>query len=317
MSKFTFLYTSDLHGSDLCFNKAINASVFYKVDALVIGGDLAGKSLTVIVKKAGGSYETMIGGSKVIAKSGDEVAQIRTTIANSGRYPVVMTEEDYLCFFHEEKWRVSKTYELIHNRLQQWVWMAEKKLKPKNIRLIMICGNDDPWELDEVLANSSFVEFPENDKVLIDKHEILAESGGNLPSPFYCPRDMEEDALERRIREKMTKLQNPAQAICLLHIPPYNTQLDKAYALTEDLTINATGGHVQYNHVGSKAVRNVIEEFQPFISLHGHIHESGGVAKIDNTTCFNPGSDYSAGFLRSFIITLNNQKLESYVSRAA
>ena len=65
-------------------------------------------------------------------------------------------------------------------------------------------------------------------------------------------------------------------------------------------------------HVGSKAVREVIEEYQPMIGLHGHIHESYAKDKIGNTPVVNPGSEYGEGILRGFIIDFRDEGVENY-----
>lgn len=64
--------------------------------------------------------------------------------------------------------------------------------------------------------------------------------------------------------------------------------------------------------VGSTAVRRAIEEFQPLLGLHGHVHESKGTTTIGRTLCINPGSEYSAGILRGVIIILDKDKVKSY-----
>ena len=60
--------------------------------------------------------------------------------------------------------------------------------------------------------------------------------------------------------------------------------------------------------VGSSAVRDSIVAYQPMLSLHGHIHESRGEARIGKTLALNPGSEYSEGVLRGVILTLNQKK---------
>ena len=60
--------------------------------------------------------------------------------------------------------------------------------------------------------------------------------------------------------------------------------------------------------VGSTAVRDALATYQPMLSLHGHIHESRGEARIGRTLAINPGSEYSEGVLRGAIITLNRKK---------
>jgi Icc-related predicted phosphoesterase len=64
--------------------------------------------------------------------------------------------------------------------------------------------------------------------------------------------------------------------------------------------------------VGSLAVRSSIEKYQPLLGLHGHIHESKGVAKIGRTVCLNPGSEYSEGILRGAIVTLDAKGIKSH-----
>ncbi len=45
-------FATDLHGSSKCFRKFINAGPAYGADVLVLGGDVAGKALQTIVRRA-------------------------------------------------------------------------------------------------------------------------------------------------------------------------------------------------------------------------------------------------------------------------
>ena len=60
--------------------------------------------------------------------------------------------------------------------------------------------------------------------------------------------------------------------------------------------------------VGSSAVREFIDELQPVIGLHGHVHESPGATKLGRTVCLNPGSDYQDGVLRGAIVELDTEE---------
>jgi Icc-related predicted phosphoesterase len=81
------------------------------------------------------------------------------------------------------------------------------------------------------------------------------------------------------------------QAVFLFHTPPYDTPLDRA-ALD-----GKTYEHVALDlHVGSIAVRRFIEERQPLLTLHGHVHESARLTgtwkiRIGRTTCINGAHD--------------------------
>jgi len=58
--------------------------------------------------------------------------------------------------------------------------------------------------------------------------------------------------------------------------------------------------------VGSTAVREAIERFQPIAALHGHVHESRGVTRIGRSLCINPGSDYHTGRISGALVHLRD-----------
>jgi Icc-related predicted phosphoesterase len=60
--------------------------------------------------------------------------------------------------------------------------------------------------------------------------------------------------------------------------------------------------------VGSTAVLEAIQRFQPVLSLHGHIHESKGAARIGTTLALNPGSSYEEGILQAAIVNIDPKK---------
>ena len=80
-------------------------------------------------------------------------------------------------------------------------------------------------------------------------------------------------------------------AIFLFHSPPYQTMLDRA--ALDGMMVD----HVPLDlHVGSIAIRRFIEERQPLITLHGHIHESTRLTgswreQIGRTRMFNGATD--------------------------
>ena len=64
--------------------------------------------------------------------------------------------------------------------------------------------------------------------------------------------------------------------------------------------------------VGSRAVREFIEQHQPIVSLHGHIHESRGAVRIGRTVAINPGSTYGEGVLDGAIIDIEDGEVVSH-----
>jgi Icc-related predicted phosphoesterase len=82
-----------------------------------------------------------------------------------------------------------------------------------------------------------------------------------------------------------------AEAILLLHTPPHATPLDRA-ALDGQMV----DGVPLDVHVGSIAVRRFIEERQPLLTLHGHVHESARLTgawrtRIGRTHAFSAAHD--------------------------
>jgi Icc-related predicted phosphoesterase len=71
-------------------------------------------------------------------------------------------------------------------------------------------------------------------------------------------------------------------------------------------------GQLVMQGAGSQVVRLAIEKHQPMLGLHGHIHESQGVAKIGRTTCINPGSEYGEGVLRGCLVTFAEGEIEGF-----
>lgn len=104
----------------------------------------------------------------------------------------------------------------------------------------------------------------------------------------------ESEKLYRTIREDLEILAGSdslEKAIFLFHTPPYRTNLDRA-ALD-----NKRIDHVPLDvHVGSIAVKRFIEERQPLITLHGHVHESARLTgswsdRIGRTHAFTAAHD--------------------------
>lgn len=94
----------------------------------------------------------------------------------------------------------------------------------------------------------------------------------------------------------LTEGQDLSNAIFLFHSPPYETNLDRAALDGKKID------HVPLDvHVGSIAIRRFIEDRQPLLTLHGHIHESTKITgkwkcQLNKTTCFqgaHQGKDLS------------------------
>jgi hypothetical protein len=166
-------------------------------------------------------------------------------------------------------------------------------------------------EIDEVIAASKSVIHAEGKVIELDEHHEMISSGWSNPTPWDTHREEPEEALQARIEAIIARAQNIPNAVFNLHAPPYGSGLDEAPELTKDLRPAYAGRSLV--PVGSRAVLNIIEKYQPLLGLHGHIHEGKGTRKYRRTLCINPGSMYEQGILHGAVIELKPNKIGNYI----
>ncbi|MDX9695960.1 MAG: metallophosphoesterase [Bacteroidales bacterium] len=192
----------------------------------------------------------------------------------------------------------------------------KKQLLDQYPEVFIILGNDDPKIEEQRIINaelSGIWKYMHNKRTTWQGFDIFGYS--NIPpSPFLLKdwerydvsryvdpgcihptegkrttndnTDIEYATIQKDI-EELTKGFLPEKSIFLFHSPPYQTNLDRA-ALD-----GKTFDHVPLDvNVGSIAIRRFIENKQPLLTLHGHIHESSEITghwsdKIGNTILFS------------------------------
>ncbi|BBD72908.1 metallophosphoesterase [Sulfodiicoccus acidiphilus] len=302
--KIKVLYASDIHGSETTFRKFLNASQMYGADIMIIGGDLAGKALVPIVDLGEGKYEV---DGKVVGR--EEMQRYVKELRKKGDYHVIVDRKGFQ-ELNENPARVKDAFrEAMTQVLRDWFVIAEQKTKERRIPFYVNLGNDDPEYLFDVLKESEIMEPSEGKVVEVAGHEMVSFGYVN-PTPWNTPREMDEERLYSELKAIVNKIREPARAIYNFHAPPYETLLDNAPQLTSDLRVVVRGGEIVMTHVGSKAVRRIIEETSPALGIHGHIHESRGTGKLGSTIILNPGSQYSAGMLQGALITFEGGKVK-------
>lgn len=104
------------------------------------------------------------------------------------------------------------------------------------------------------------------------------------------PAEVRHGSIQRDL-QRLVRDDDLSSAVFLFHSPPYRTKLDRA-ALD-----GRSVDHVPLDvHVGSIAVRRLIEERQPLLTLHGHVHESARLTgawrdRIGRTHLFGAAHD--------------------------
>jgi Icc-related predicted phosphoesterase len=301
-------FVTDIHGSNLCYRKYLNALKVYGVDVGILLGDLTGKVLIPLVEKASGGWETTLMATHTEVNTQEELDKLKKTIETMGYYWVHQTPEE----FHEYKSDPKKVdalfKQLMLARLKEWIALADERLKDTSFKVYMAPGNDDHFEVDKVIEDSAAIINCNGKNVPVGEHEMITFSWAN-PTPWNTPREKSDEELEPMLEDLCALVSDPSNAIFNFHAPPYGYALDLAPELDENL-VQAADRKI---HVGSKAVAKMIEKYQPLIGLHGHIHESRGAQKAKRTLLINPGSEYSEGILKGAIIVLEKGKVKDYV----
>ncbi len=308
-------FATDVHGSERCWKKFVNAANFYKADALILGGDMTGKALFLIVHEKDGSYTADYLDNKVVVKSSEELQELEQQITNRGYYPFVIERKELDELRTDEKrleeW-VDKTFrELIKARLMKWNEIAEKQLSKSNKKCFVCPGNDDMFEIDELINTLSRFQHAEGKVINLDDQHAIISSGWSNRTPWKTFREYDEDALLNYLEKISSGVTDFSKVVLSAHVPPYRSGLDDAPEL-DPTNLKPKYAAKATVPVGSTAVRSFIEKHQPLLSLHGHIHECKAVAKIGRTFCVNPGSQYEQGILTGAVIDLEKDKIARY-----
>ena len=304
-------FATDLHGSSKCFRKFLNAGPAYGADVQILGADLGGKAIQGIVRGTRGRWHARFIGTDHDVAEGAELEALEKLIEDHGYYPY-RAEPGELEARQADGTLEALFLELMAGRLKAWMDLADERLRPKGIPLHVMLGNDDPQELRPILDDASWAVHAEGHVLALDEsHELISWGYSNL-TPFHSHREQTEADLAAAIASMTSQLRDPARAVFNLHVPPIASGLDEAPMLDENLTIQQSAGQVKFAPAGSTAVREAIEQVQPQLSLHGHIHESAGIRRIGRTIAINPGSDYATGALNGALVTLERDKVATH-----
>lgn len=233
---------------------------------------------------------------------------MQQAISTNGMYPLIVDEDEAALLEQDAERRAEVFEQALLDELRLWVELADERLAATGTRAYVIPGNDDPWSIDEVLESGESVVACDERIEIVGPHEMLSLGYSNR-TPWQTPRELDEEEIYLRLRRLADQLENPERAIFNIHVPPWESSLDTAFEVDEELRYVTKGGRPHEVPTGSRAVRQVIEETQPVLSLHGHIHESKGVTKIGRTVAINPGSDYGSGHLDGCLVHLGPERV--------
>ena len=304
-------FATDVHGSEICWKKFISAGKFYEVDILILGGDMTGKAIVPIIAQGSERYKVTLLDQETILENRAEVDKMSQTIQDRGYYPYITTPDEVAEISASPGRSDDLFLKEVTKTLERWLEYADQKLAGTGIQCYVCPGNDDVFEVDQIIATSKSVVHAEGKVMQLDEHHEMVSSGWSNPTPWDTHREEPDEALLTRLEAVIAQARDIPNAVFNLHPPPYGSGLDQAPELTKDMRLAYAGQSLI--SVGSTAVLNVIEKYQPLLGLHGHIHEGKGTRKYKRTLCINPGSMYEQGILQGAVVELKRDKIGSYV----
>jgi len=299
-------FATDIHGSEVCWRKFLNAGAFHKADVLIMGGDMTGKAMVPIVARNGSWEVTLQEQSHVLATEADVTAMERR-IRDRGYYPVRTTPDEVATWTDDPAAVDARFRDEMLRSVQAWMDLADERLRSGSVRCVVSPANDDMFEIDPIIDRAERVDLGEGNTIALDGFTLVSTGWAN-PTPWKTFRELPDDELRTRIDALVASVAEPHRAIFNFHAPPYASNLDSAPKLDADMKYVAGGQAL--TPVGSKAVREAIVAYGPVLSLHGHIHEGKGAVKLGRTLAVNPGSAYEDGVLQAAIVDLDPRKGE-------
>jgi len=310
-------FATDLHGSERTFRKFINAGKFYGVNVIIMGGDIQGKLMIPIIKEGNGKHRATVQGRVEHLETEEDLKNLMGKLDILGFYHKVMEEDEFRSVQANPDAVHNLFNELAKQKLINWVNLAEERLNGTGIKCFVTGGNDDEWEVLNVMKEQSTQSFfaVENEMVHVDDDHTMISVGISTPTPWKTPRETTEEELGVMIEKMAALVPDMNKAIFNFHDPPKDSTLDTCPMLDWDKDPPEQiikGGQPVMHGAGSTAVRDAIEKYKPMLGLHGHIHESQSVAKIGRTTCINPGSEYAEGILRGCLVNVVDGEVQGY-----
>jgi hypothetical protein len=299
-------FATDIHGSETCWRKFLNSGRHYEADVIVLGGDMTGKALVPVINDGDDRWHATLLENRKELVGEDQVAAFEEAVIRRGYYPFRTTPQEVRELQENEaRWHGLFEDEMLKT-VERWMQVADERLAGSGIRCFVCPGNDDQLNVDDVIRGAKTVELAEGEVVEIDGYQMVSSGWANR-TPWHTYREEDEEDLEIRIRKITDQVTAPPErTIFSLHCPPYKSGLDDAPQLTKDMELKEAGRSTV--PVGSTAVRAAIEEHQPCLGLHGHIHEAKGTTRIGRTLCINPGSSYEQGQLLGAVVDLDGKK---------
>lgn len=282
-----YIFTADLHGNIVQYNKLFDFAKQEKIDMIIMGGDLTPKNA---------ERRSVIGQRDFII---NELFPLMTEFkkTNPTEIALIMGNDDYKAN-HQILKDNQKTvgYHLIDETPLEYAgfyfggytYVPYTPFQWKD------------WEKRD-LATETDTSFRGD-----TREEGFISQGDDNKIPFNIYQTMMDSAIDTDLSMQFGTI-NPDKLVLISHAPPYDTVCD--YTAIKD------GTSVKYKHVGSRGILSFIKKYQPKLTLHGHIHDAAELSgnfyeKIGKSTVANVSNDHLTETLKIIKFTLDTLEIE-------
>jgi hypothetical protein len=165
------------------------------------------------------------------------------------------------------------------------------ELKSVKKPVLSVPGNMDTKDMIKI--------FEEEGVSIHGKGKIIKGVGfygyGGAKTPFGTNIEPGEEEMKLGLQNSWEEVKECKYKVQITHAPPHNTRMD----------IIQSG-----IHVGSTAVREFIEKYQPILAVSAHIHEAKGIDYLKNTFLINSGR-FPEGYFG--FVSIENNKVNGKV----
>src|SRR6476469_10238152 len=190
-------FATDIHGSEVCWRKFLNAGKFHKADVLIMGGDMTGKAMVPIVAN-GSNWELELQGQHHVLTTDDELRAMEKRISDRGYYPIRLTRDEVDAWAADAKLVDARFQAVMLDNVERWMALGDERLAGTGIRCIVSPANDDIFELDPIIARAEHLELGEGNTIALDGFTLVSTGYAN-PTPWNTYRELTEPELRERI----------------------------------------------------------------------------------------------------------------------
>ena len=131
-------FATDVHGSETCWRKFLNAGEHYKADVIVLGGDMTGKALVPVIHDGGDRWHATLLENRCELTTEDEVAAFEEAVIRRGYYPF-RTDPDELRELAQDEPRWHALFEEhMLETVERWMELADERLAGTGIALLLL-----------------------------------------------------------------------------------------------------------------------------------------------------------------------------------